>query len=73
MTTGAGIIHKKAMETAMRYVVGTPERGLLLKPIGEWDGRKDYEFVISGCSDSDKFGIKANKTPRTPAPEGQVL
>ena len=53
MTTGAGIIHKKAMETAMRYVVGTPERGLLLKPIGEWDGRKDYEFVISGHSDSN--------------------
>jgi len=53
MTTGAGIVHKKAMETVMRYVVGTPDHGLLLKPYGRWNGSKDFPFVISGRSDSD--------------------
>jgi len=53
MTTGASLAHKKAMETAMRYVVGTPERGLLLKPYGVWKGNADFPFVITGRSDSD--------------------
>ena len=53
MTTGASLAHKKAMETVMRYVVGTQERGLLLKPYGTWDGSKDFPFVILGRSDSD--------------------
>jgi hypothetical protein len=33
--------------------VGSPERGLLLKPIGKWVGNPSYEFVITGRSDSD--------------------
>ena len=53
MTSGASLAHKKAMQTVMKYVVGTPERGLLLKPEGTWDGTKNHEFVISGRSDSD--------------------
>ena len=53
MTAGASLAHKKAMETAMRYIVGTPDRGLLLKPEGVWDGTKNFEFEILGRSDSD--------------------
>jgi hypothetical protein len=37
----------------MKYCVGSPKRGLLLKPIGEWDGNLSYEFVITGRLDSD--------------------
>ena len=37
----------------MAYVVATPKRGLTLKPVGIWDGSKEYEFEISGLSDSD--------------------
>ena len=53
MTAGASLAHKKAMTIAMKYIVGTPERGLLLKPDAVWDGTKDFEFVIMGRSDSD--------------------
>jgi hypothetical protein len=41
------------MHQTMKYCVGSPERGLLLKPIGEWDGNPSYEFVITGRLDSD--------------------
>jgi hypothetical protein len=46
--------HYKAMGHALRYVRATPNRGLLLRPTGTWDGKdKDYEFVIRGRSDSN--------------------
>ena len=48
MANGASIAHVKAMETAMKYVVGTLDRGLLLKPEGIWDGSKNFIFVIVG-------------------------
>ncbi len=51
--SGASLAHVKAMHRTMKYCVGTPERGLLLKPVGKWDGNPSYEFVISGRSDSD--------------------
>jgi hypothetical protein len=50
---GASLAHVKAMQQTMKYCVGSPERGLLLKPIREWDGNPSYEFVITGRSDSD--------------------
>ena len=53
MSNGASSAHVKAMETVMKYVVGTPDRGLLLKPEGIWDGSKNFIFVIVGRSDSD--------------------
>jgi hypothetical protein len=37
----------------MKYCVGSSERSLLLKAIGEWDGNPSYAFVITGRSDSD--------------------
>jgi hypothetical protein len=51
--SGASLAHVKAMHRTMKYCVGSPECGLLLKPIGEWDGNPSYEFVMTGRSDSD--------------------
>eukprot|EP00957_Ditylum_brightwellii_P042543 3221139-Ditylum_brightwellii.AAC.1 len=34
----------------MKYCTSTPKRGLCLKPVGKWDGRKDYEFLIEAHS-----------------------
>jgi hypothetical protein len=51
--SGTSLAHIKVMHRTMKYCVGSPERGLLLKPIGEWDGNPSYEFVITGRSDSD--------------------
>jgi hypothetical protein len=51
---GASLAHAKAMHRTMKYCVGSPERGLLLKPVGKWDGNPSYEFVITGRSDSAK-------------------
>jgi len=45
--------HVAAMYCAMKYCVGTPEQGLLLKPNCVWDGNPNFEFVIHGVSDSD--------------------
>lgn len=50
---GAVLAHVKAMKRVMKYCVGTPNRGMFLKPSGEWDGSPDYEFKVTGRSDSD--------------------
>jgi len=43
-----------AMHRAMKYCVGTSERGLILKPTGEWDGKDmNYLFELRGRADSD--------------------
>ena len=47
------LAHEKALQHLMRYVVSTPERGLVLTPNRVWDGSKDFEFEIHGRSDSD--------------------
>jgi hypothetical protein len=44
--------HLKTMYRIMNYCVVTPNRGLLLKPKGTWDGNKDYEFEIEGYPDA---------------------
>jgi hypothetical protein len=38
----AATAHLKALKCVMAYVVATPKRGLTLKPVGTWDGLKDY-------------------------------
>ena len=43
----------EAATQAMQYVKVTPNRGLLLKPWGKWNGSRDYEVVIKGYSNSD--------------------
>jgi hypothetical protein len=46
--------HYKAMIRAMRYCVSTKDKGLMLKPNKRWDPKdKDFEFEITGKSDSD--------------------
>lgn len=45
--------HMQALKRAMRYMLDTPNRGLLLKPNGKWNGDPNYEFVIHGRSDAD--------------------
>jgi hypothetical protein len=44
--------HLSAMLWLMKYCVGTPNRGLLLKPEGVWDGDPTYEFKIGGKSNA---------------------
>lgn len=46
-------VHFDAMIRIMKYCVDTPERGLTIEPNGKWDGSRQYQFVISGKSDSD--------------------
>jgi hypothetical protein len=50
---GATRAHMKAMYRVMNYCVATPNRGILLKPNMKWDGDPNFEFVVSGRSDSD--------------------
>jgi hypothetical protein len=49
----AGHAHLREMYRAMKYCVGTPNRGFLLKPTMKWDGNPNFEFKIKGQSDSD--------------------
>ena len=37
----------------MKYCVDTKERGWTFKPERSWDGKKGFEFVITGYSDSN--------------------
>ena len=46
-------VHFDAMLRVMKYCIDTPNRGLTLKPEGEWNGSRDYLFEISSKSDSD--------------------
>ena len=52
--TGATRAHMTAIYRVMKYCVGTPNRGMFLKPNGKWDGDPDFEFVIAGRSDSER-------------------
>ena len=51
--SAATMCHVKAMKQVMTYLTATPKRGLTLKPSEKWDGSKEFEFTISGFSDSD--------------------
>ena len=45
--------HVMAMLRVMKYCVDRPNRGLILRPDTKWDGSRDFQFTISGMSDSD--------------------
>jgi hypothetical protein len=51
--SGATLVHYKAMHRVMGYCVATMARGLLLKPNRKWNGDPNFEFIITGYSDSD--------------------
>jgi hypothetical protein len=44
--------HVDAMHRAMRYAIGTPNRGLNLAPTAVWDGNPNFEFTIHGTADA---------------------
>jgi Reverse transcriptase (RNA-dependent DNA polymerase) len=46
--TGTAMAHLKEMYRAMKYCVGTPSHGLLLKPNMKWDGNPNFEFIVNG-------------------------
>ena len=50
--------HAKALQTLMKYVVATKNRGLVLAPTTLWNGEREsnFEFTINGRSDSDYAG-----------------
>ena len=47
------LAHEKALGYLMKYLVETPNRGLVIFPDYIWDGSKDFKHVIHGRSDSD--------------------
>ena len=51
--TQASEKHMKAALRIMKYCVSRPNRGLVLAPTDRWNGSDDFEFVVSGRSDSD--------------------
>jgi hypothetical protein len=40
------------MYRAMRYAIGTPNRGLVLAPTAVWDGSPNFGFTIRGTADA---------------------
>jgi hypothetical protein len=50
---GATLAHMKEMYHAMKYCVGMPNHGLLLKPNEKWDGDPNFEFTVRGRLDSN--------------------
>ena len=49
----AGKVHRKAMMRVMKFLVETKHLGKVLKPKRKWDGTEDFEFELTGLSDSD--------------------
>ena len=45
--------HMQAMLHCMKHCKDRPNRGLVLAPRRRWNGEMDFEFIISGKSDSD--------------------
>src|SRR5688572_6811902 len=54
--------HMMAMLRVMRYCVGTANEGLIIKPKGSWDGSKDYQFEVTGMSDSEYAKDESRKS-----------
>ena len=53
--------HAKALQTLMKYMVFTKNRGLVLAPTTLWNGVKGFKFRIHGRSDSDYAGNTDNR------------
>ena len=47
------LAHLKAMQRCMKFCLDTAEHGQILKPNAFWNGSKEFEFEITGSSDSD--------------------
>eukprot|EP00957_Ditylum_brightwellii_P005702 434331-Ditylum_brightwellii.AAC.1 len=45
--------HIVAMHRVMHFCVSTPERGWILRPDAKWDSDPEFEFTVSGRSDSN--------------------
>src|SRR5687767_2152082 len=54
--------HMMAMLRVMRYCVGTANEGLIIKPKGSWDGSRDYQFEVTGMSDSEYAKDESRKS-----------
>jgi hypothetical protein len=50
---GPAQVHHDAMLHIMKYCVETCNQGLVLEPNTKWAGSRDFEFTLSGRSDSD--------------------
>ena len=48
--------HDKALQTLMKHVVATAERGLVLAPTALWNEDSEFKFTVRGRSDSDYAG-----------------
>eukprot|EP00956_Cyclotella_meneghiniana_P035901 scaffold119294_cov109-Cyclotella_meneghiniana.AAC.1 len=53
--------HEESVRYLARYMVGTPNRVLVLAPQQVWDGDMNFEFVLSGRSDSDYAACKDDR------------
>ena len=51
--TEAGLEHNDTMYRTMKYMLNSPDQGWVLAPNAMWDVTKNFEFEISGVSDSD--------------------
>lgn len=55
--SGATKEHLKAMKDVMEFCLSTKEKGIVLHPVGQWDGKdRSYPFVIHGLSDAEYAG-----------------
>ena len=46
------VAHLKAMKRCLKYCAGKPKKGIKIQPNARWDGTKNFEFEITGYSDS---------------------
>lgn len=46
--SGATAEHMDAMLRVMKYCCATPNRGLTLNPNSDWNGKRDFQFEITG-------------------------
>jgi hypothetical protein len=54
--------HEKAMQRILKYCTDTPNRGIVLKPKGLWDGKdKNFLFCIRGKGDSEHAKDQATR------------
>ena len=62
--------HVKALNALIRYLILTPNCGLVIEPDSVWNGGNDFKFKIHGRSDSD---YAANTDDRQSVSVGRVF